>query len=282
MTVTAQGVIPGSHKASNDRGVRTYEYAWRVTTTDPSTEGPYAVGSASGLPVIGDTWGEDSSAYCYALTIDADEPPNGWAVTAKYTSERPTNSSPALADPRVSWSSSTVEVPVWITVESTPTAIVNSAGDFFDQVPTRSETRFTANITANLSAYGSLLNVVDHINSSSCTIDGVSIAPHCGKLSGVSISEAKRQGSTIYVEASYSLEINPHTWLYKPLDCGFRAKDTSGNLRLIRSADLTPVANPALLNGSGYVVAEPGPSTAVFGSYKIYSEASFSFLPGIS
>jgi hypothetical protein len=282
MTVTTVGVIPGSHKASNDRGIRTYEYAWRVTTTEPDTEGPFAVGSATGLPVLGGTWPEDLSAYCYALNVDADEPPNGWTVTAKYTSERETNATPTLAGPRVSWSSSTVEVPIWVTVESAPVAIVNSAGDFFDQVPTRSETRFTANITANLTSYGTLLNAMDYINSTAMTIDGVSIPARCGKLAGVSISEAKLQGTIAYVEASYSIEVNPHTWLYQPLDCGFRARDSSGDFRIIRNKDTTPVTNPALLDGTGGVVANPGPTTAVFGSYKIYGETSFSFLPGIT
>lgn len=282
MTVTVEGIIPGSSSATNDRGVVKYSWAWRVTTDDPVNDGPYAIGSGTGLPVLGNTWPEDSSAYCYSLSVDSDEPPQGWTVTANYTSEYETNETPTLAGPRISWSSTTVEVPIWITVESSPKAIVNSAGDFFDQVPTRSESRFTANITANFTSYGSLLNLSDYINSGAISIDGVSIAAHCGKLGGISVSEAKYQDGITYYECSYSVEVNPHTWLHQPLDCGFRALDSSGDMRVIRSDDLTPVANPALLDGSGAVVTSPSPTTAVFGSYKIYNEGSLSSLPGIS
>ena len=282
MTVTCIGVIPGSHSGSNERGVYKYSWAWRVITDDPSNDGPLAIGEADGLPHLGDAWPEDSGAWCYSGSVEADEPPNGWTVTFQYTSEWETNTTPTLAGPQISWASTTVEVPIWITVESSPKAIVNSAGDFFDQVPTRSESRFTANITANLSSYGSLLSLSDYINSSGISIDGVSIAARCGKLGGVSVSQAKQQDGITYYECSYSIEVNPHTWLYQPLDCGFRALDSSGDMRVIRSDDLTPVANPALLDGSGAVVTSPSPTNAVFGEYKIYNEASLSSLPGIS
>lgn len=281
MTVTHKGVIPGSHSGSNERGIYKYSWSHRVTTDDPMNDGPLAIGEATGLPHLGDAWPEDSGAWCYSASVEADEPPLGWRVTFNYTSEWETNNTPTLAAPRISWSSTNVEVPIWITVEATPKAIVNSAGDFFDQVPTRSESRFTANIIANLGTYGTLLALSDYINANAITIDGVSIPARCGKLGGISVSDAKNINGITYHECSYSVEVNPHTWLHQPLDCGFRALTSSGDMRVIRSDDLTPVANPALLNGSGVVVEEPGPDTAVFGNYKIYNEGALSVLPGI-
>ena len=282
MTVTCVGVIPGSHSASNSKGIYTYSWAWRVTTDDASNDGPLTIGEADGLPHLGDTWPEDSGAWCYSGSVECDEPPNGWTVTFEYTSEYETNENPVLASPQISWASSTVEVPIWITVEGDPVAIVNSAGDFFDQVPTRTESRFTANITANFTNYVTLLGLSDHINEDVIYIDGMAIAARCGKLGGISVSAAKIHLGTTYYEASYSVEVDPHNWIHKPLDCGFRAKADDGGLRIIRSEDLTPVANPALLDGTGKVVSTPGPDTAVFGDYKIYNEGDLTVLPGIS
>jgi hypothetical protein len=77
-------------------------------------------------------------------------------------------------------------------------------------------------------------------------------------------------------------------WHAKPLDQGFHRIDPADAnnripIKLIDAdtSEQTFPVDPVLLDGSGDVLSNPGPATAVFGDHRIYKRKAFASLPGI-
>jgi hypothetical protein len=51
---------------------------------------------------------------------------------------------------------------------------------------------------------------------------------------------------------------------------------------IVNKGDTEEVTQPVPLDGAGDVLADPTPSTAIFGNFTIYDELDFSALPGVA
>lgn len=279
MTAVYMGEIPSARTGTNQKGVRTYTRAFRVETTSQN-DGPYAVGTATGLPLIGTPHNEDSFAYCVSLTPANTDPWRGWTVTAEYSSAIEIFENPHDDTAQITWS--TEQYQVVAHKDKDGKAIVNSAGDYFsDPVPMRDECRRIVTIEKNLSTVPAwILTSENAVNSESFNLDGITIAAKRAKIQRVSIGPKENRNGTAFRRVSIEIHLQKNGWDLEPLDAGFRELNDDGKLIAITSpGDSTDVTTPVLLDGAGKRLDDPTPESAVFGSYEIYPTFDFSALP---
>lgn len=79
---------------------------------------------------------------------------------------------------------------------------------------------------------------------------------------------------------SMQITLNKDGWALQPLDAGFRYRNGSGELvRAYSEGDGTDTTQPAPLDGSGGLLTNPTPATAVFGDFDVYPAFDFNLLP---
>lgn len=273
--------------ASFDGGIWTYSRAWLVQT-DSKSDREDTVSGASGLPSYGAAHPAPISDNAYCTTINygsfVSESPLAWKVTAGYTSERTRDETDPTADEvLVSWTSEIYQEAIF--QDENGEAIVNSAGDYFlDPTPQRDAAHLIATIKANVSAIPAWsLSYQNAVNNAQISIDGLTIAQGLARLQRLNIGERKYRFGTKYYPVTFEVHVHLDGWRLKPLDAGFRERDSYGNLfQITNNGDDEEVTSPAPLNGSGEAIASPTPSNAVFLDFQIYQELDFSALPGIS
>ena len=187
MAVTNLGEDPGGRTATNTKGVRTYSRRWKLETSSKSDDA-YAVGSASGLPLIGSAHPSDAGAFCVSLSVSNDDPWKGWKVTAEYSSEYELTTNPINDPAIITWGSEQFQK---VAVEDTSGhAILNSFGDYYDPPAMMDDSRRTVTITKNLAAVPSwILSYQDAVNNDVFTIDGFSVAIGKAKMQSVTVEK---------------------------------------------------------------------------------------------
>ena len=286
MTVTYKGEIHTSRKGKNTQGVRSYSRTFRLVT-DTKADGVFDVGSHSSLPVIGDNFPGDLYAYCSTLSVECTDGFSGWTVTADYTTTTSTidRINPADNGEKISWSSEIYQEPVFIDTQDPPEAVLNSAGDLFlDPSPTRDASHLIARVKKNVTSVPSwILQYQNAVNSGAITIGGLSIGAGLAKVQRIEIGEGQIFGTATFYPLSLEIHIHKDGWRLKPLDAGFRKRNADGDLVVIvNKGDTEEVTQPVPLDGAGDVLADPTPSTAIFGNFTIYEELDFSALPGVA
>lgn len=277
MTVIFRGELGAGRRATNNRGMRSYSRQFRLETTLQS-EGPFAVGSDSNLPLIGSLHPEDSGAWCMTLSVENTDPWKGWLVTAEYSSERELNETATSDAAIITWSSEQFQRPV--IVDQDGEAIVNSAGDPFDPPHMIDDSRRVVTVTKNLATVPSwILTYQDAVNSADFTVDGVSIAEGKAKMQSVTIGEPQSRNGNTFRTVTFSMHLEKNGWLFKPLDAGFRTK-IDGVMANVRNDDDGELpALPVPLDGFGNVLVDPSPSTAIYLEFTVYETKDFSLLP---
>jgi hypothetical protein len=276
MTVTNLGEDPAGRAARNTKGVRTYSRRWKVSTS-LITENEYHVGSATGLPRIGDTHPSDSLAWCVSLDVQCPNPWKGWTVTAEYSSEFQLSITPTSDPAIITWGTEQFQKPA--EYDKDFNAITNSAGDSFDPPYMMDDSRRVATIQKNVS--GSpiwLLDYQDAVNSDAFNIGDVAILAGQAKMQSVSIGPPERRNNTLFYPLSFTISIQRDKWKLEPLDMGFRYKDGNDRKVIVNDDGTVPTA-PVLLNGAGGVLMNPTSASAVFLSYDIYKTRVFATLP---
>lgn len=277
MSVIFKEEIGSGRKATNTRGMRSYTRQFRLETTSRS-DGPYAVGSDSNLPLIGSVHPEDSFAWCTSLSVDNTEDWKGWTVTAEYSSERELSETPTSDPALISWSSEQFQRPAIIDKDGN--AIVNSAGDPFDPQNMIDDSRRVVTVTKNLSSVPSwILTYQDAVNSGGFTVDGISVGDGLAKMQSVTVSEAQTRNGTSFRTVTFSIHLEKNGWLLEPLDAGFRKKVDVVLENIRNDGDGELPAAPVPLNGSGDVLVDPNPSNVFYGSFTVYETKDFSILP---
>lgn len=277
MAVTLLGEDTEARYAQNTKGVRTYRRAFKLQSND-KTDGPYEVGSTSGLPLIGDVHHEDASAWCVSLTVENFAPYKGWRVTAEYSSEHEIDNTPTDDPALITWDSEQFQRPAIF--DSSGNAIVNSAGDPFDPPLMMDDSRRVVTIIKNLSAVPSwILTYQDAVNNASFTLDGLTIGAGLAKIQRVAVSERQIRNGTTFRQVTLVMHLEKNGWLLEPLDAGFR-ENVSGSLQNIRNPgdDELPAA-PVPLNGAGMALDNPSVTNNVFLSFTVYETKDFSVLP---
>jgi hypothetical protein len=276
MTVTNLGEDPAGRSARNTKGVRTYSRRWKVSTS-LITENEYHVGSASGLPLIGDTHPSDALAWCVSLDVQCPNPWKGWTVTAEYSSEFQLSVTPTSDPAIITWGTEQFQKPA--EYDNDFNAITNSAGDGFDPPYMMDDSRRVATIQKNVAVSPSwLLDYQDAVNSDAFNIGDVAILAGQAKMQAVSIGPAERRNNTLFYPLSFTISIQRDKWKLEPLDMGFRYKDGNDRKVIVNDDGTIPTA-PVLLNGAGGVLMNPSSASAVFLSYNIYKTRAFSSLP---
>lgn len=279
MTVTLLGEDASARTGKNSLGVRTYTRVFKLETSLTS-EGPYAVGSAAGLPLIGSVHNEDPSAYCVELTPTNSNPWKGWIVTAEYSSAREWSENPLVEPVQITWATEQYQVVAAKDRNGKP--ILNSAGDYFsDPPPMRDVSRRIVTIEKNMARVpGWILDTQDAVNSGTFTIDGVSVGAGKAKIQRVTIGPKETRNGTLFRRLSIEMHLQKNGWDLEILDCGFRKRDADNKLvKIVSEGDSTDTSTPVPLDGTGDVLNDPTPDNAVFKSYNVYPLFNFSLLP---
>ena len=294
MTVTYIGETGRGRGAENNQGEKTYTRTF-ILKTSLQSEGPGAVGSHGSLPVIGNTHPDDGNAYCSSIRVENAWPWRGWTVTCSYTNQRilhPTD--PEQDEILISFQSEIYQEVILTDINGK--AIVNSAGDFFVDAPTRDAARLIASIKVNLTSVPAwILSYQNAINDASITIGGLTVGQYKAKMQNIQVSERKYRGATAYYELSFDIHINKDGWIYRPVDNGLRclaevpnestsdSDDTIVVLKnIVNPGDKQEITVPALLNLNGRVIEDPSPATAKYLTFHVYPELDFTALPGIT
>lgn len=276
MAITYQGIIARS--AKNSKGKRTYTHVHKLNVGSKAEAKEYLVGSNTSLPVIGSVHPDDPYAYCVSLSVDMVTMYADWQVTAEYEqNEWIVNENPLDDDAAIDWDGENYEEPMLI--DNAGDAVLNSAGDFFQNLM-RERTRRVVTITKNIAAIPSwIIDSEDAVNSSAFLLDGFSVPAGKAKLAAPRIGRWQTRNNISFREMTMKITLNRDGWNAAPLDAGFRYRNGSSELVKIVSDDGTDITQAAPLNGSGGVLSNPTPSTAVFLDFDVYPAYDFNNLP---
>jgi hypothetical protein len=279
MTVVLKGEDPLGRTATNDRGERAYTRVFRLETT-ALTDTAYAVGSALGLPVISSTHPGDANAYCNKLDVKCVAGWKEWTVTAHYSTERVLNAV-ATSDPaRITWE--TEQFQRVAIADKDDNAITNSAGEYFDPMPTIDDSRRVVTVEKNLTTVPTwILDYQDAVNSDTFTIDGVSITAGKAKMQRVSVGPVERRNTTAFRNVRFTIALQRDGWDLSLLDIGYTQKNATDpdKREQITMDDGTDPKLPFLLDGNGRKLDNPSPTTAVYRTFAVYKTRAFSTLP---
>jgi hypothetical protein len=263
--------------ASNTRGVRTYQHEHLYNVTDKLLAREYVIGSQPQVPLIGSQHPDDPEAWCESLQVRMVTMFAEWAVTANYTTERELSENPLWDPAEIEWDGENFEEIALYDRDGD--AILNSAGDPFENVM-RERTRRVVSIVKNVASIPTwIINSEDAVNSVEFELDGVLIPIGKAKLGAPRIGRRQVRNGVKFRQLSMSIKLNKDGWDLQPLDAGYRYRNGSSELVRATSDDGTDVTMAVPLNGSGGLLADPTPSTAVFGSYDVYPAFDFSLLP---
>lgn len=275
MTIYLKEEDPSARSGQNSLGTRTYTRAFTLVSTSQS-EGPYTVGSHPDLPQIGDQHDEDSQAYCFEVSIAQKSAWKVWTYTAQYSTDKELNRNP-LYDPAViTWDGENFEEVAF--QDRNGDAILNSAGDPFENLM-RERSRRIATVVKNVLGVPSwVIEQENAVNSAAFVLDGYVIAAGLAMLAQPSISEWKKRNTYDFRTITFQIKLNRDGWSLKPLDAGF-SYIAGGQKRRAVNPDGTDPTTPICLNGSGGMLSNPTPATAVFGSFNVYPSFDFNLLP---
>jgi len=270
--------VKESHERTgrNSRGVRTYTRTFTVTVNSRD-DGPYTAGSAAGLPRIGSVHDDDPGAWCVDLDVRATDGWTVYTVVATYDSTVEMSENPLFQPVDIEWDGEQYDEA--LVIDRNGDAVLNSAGDPFLDAR-RERTRRVVTATKNIAAVPSwIITSEDAVNSSAFLLDGFTIPAGKAKLGAPRLGRWQTRNGVRFREMTMRFTLNKDGWLYAPLDAGFRYRNGSNELTRIVSDDGTDVSQPVCLDGSGGVLSDPTPATAVYGSFDIYPAYDFNLLP---
>jgi hypothetical protein len=273
MTITRRGLIETS--GDNSRGTITINETYGFTVSTKAEATVYQVGSQSPY-VIGQIHPEDPRCYCSSVRPVMRKLFADWAVEITFTSEREMSENPLFEKAEIEWDGENYEEK--LIVDKDGEAVLNSAGDpFVDAM--RERNRRVVTILQNVANVPTwILNAEDAVNSVDFTLDGFLIPAGKGKLSAPKLGKWQTRNNNRFREMRLEIKLSKDNWKYKPLDAGFRFRNGASELVRLTSDDGTDITEPACLNGTGQVLTNPTPATAVFLAFDNYPEFDFAAL----
>lgn len=264
------------------KGVRKHTRRFRVVTNN-RYDGSYTV--LASLPSPGSIHPEDS--WCVAISAKANQDAKSklvWIASVEYSSEPCTpdgqKGENPLADPAdIDWNTDTTQEPFW--KDKNDDAVLNSAGDYYEDMLVDDVSRWTVNISKNLGYVPAWIDSYrDAVNTDNIMIDGLPVAAGTAKIKSIQISKWQSRNDVWYRVFQLTIKIKDD-WRHYPLDMGLRCKDPDAATKRIACVDdnKRPVTKPVHLNGSGAQLANPTPSTAVFNTVDKRNLQSFASLP---
>lgn len=268
-----------------------------LVKTDDKTDTELDILTDGASPYLGQPHPTAAGLYIEDIQVkQMKESPFFWKLSVKYTNEFTTEdgespsksgSTPEFDPAVIEWTTENFQLPV--EEDTSGNGIVNSAGDPFDPLPVKDEMRVVCNISYNAASVPStVLSFANKINSSSVTMDGLSIAKGEAKCQSVRVGGLQVRNGDFYRNVQFSFAILEGGWDLSILDQGFREREPRTNDLInitndgTQSGDGAQVTSPALLDGAGHKLADPSPADAVFLSFTIYDGADFTLIPGIT
>jgi hypothetical protein len=229
--------------------------------------------------VIGEVHPDDAGAWCTTLQVDPSDPWKGWTVTAEYSTERELAEDPTNDPAEITWGYEQFQKPA--VTNYAGQAILNSAGDPFDPPIMIDDSRPHVTISKNLASVPVwIFTYQDAINSSSFTVDGITVAAGLAKMQNITITRGQSRNGTSFRTVTFSIHLQKQGWSSKQLDAGFRQVAYNGSRENIRNGkDEELPAAPVPLNGAGVALDDPDPATAVYRTDVVYESKDFSVLP---
>lgn len=273
MAITRRGLIETS--GENSKGTITINETYGFTVGTKQEATVYQVGSQSPY-LIGQPHPEDSRCYCVSVRPMMRKLFADWIVECTFSSEREMNENPLFEKAEIEWDGENYEEK--LIVDKDGEAVLNSAGDpFIDAM--RERNRRVVTVSQNVSSVPTwVLEAEDAVNSVDFMLDGFLIPAGKGKLSAPKLGKWQTRNNTRFREMRLEFKLSKDNWKYKPLDAGFRFRNGANELVRLTSDDGTDITEPACLNGSGVVLANPTPATAVFLAFDNYPEFDFAAL----
>ena len=265
MAVTYVGELAEGRRATNSKGVRTYTRVFRLTTSSQN-DNAFTVGSNINLPIIGNIFPSDNTAYCTDIDIQCVRGWRIWDATVNYSTERklsdqqssdPQNPTPPTGEPAyITWDTEQFQKPA--TQDRDGKGIVNSAGDPFIPAEQMDDSRRVVTVQKNLTAVPSwILDYQDSVNNASFTVDGAA-----------------------FRQVTFVIALRRDGWAYSILDQGFNEKDPADATKrkpIYINGQLP--SSPVLLDGTGKAKTDPKTANATYLTYNVYKTADFSQLP---
>lgn len=271
----------GGDDISNDGAKSDITRRFRVYTSSPYDGADTVLQACDNLGVVHPT-----ANWLFIKSRRAANEPYSklvWIVTLKYESYKGSQQTPTtnpLSMPaEVTWN--TEQSQENATRDKNGYAILNSAGDYYEDGATVEVSRWVAKVTKNIPYMPSWIDSYrDAINTDSFYLDGMLITARTAKMSSISIGAWSFQNNVRYRQLEMQIKIR-ETWIKYILDQGLRREidGLDGWLEKCIDSDGAAVTKPVLLDGSGGQLDSPTPETAVFNAHYIYPEMPFSYLP---
>ena len=280
------GVYPmhaiGGGQADGDRNT-TVRY--RVTT-DSRSDGPLTVLGASGLPLRGEAYqfGNESDNYIYAQSAQAsyqgeEQSLRVWFLDVTYntqglsTDPQQDKQDPLDWRPIVSTYSQKVRRP--ILRDDFGRLIASSAGEPYDPVQEKDETKFMLRIQRNVARHNPAFNATYK--------DAVNFEAFWGnppltvkvEVPGTASQKFAANGQKYY-EETWEFAIEPRTWYIKLYDYGMY-KIVDGKRKTIKDEEDNYLTSPVLLDGNGGVLAV-GANPVELAPFTVYTPKRFADL----
>ncbi|MFZ5829825.1 MAG: hypothetical protein ACOY3P_07045 [Planctomycetota bacterium] len=262
----------GEESASKRQTIRRYTRVWRARTDDAYDEATVVL---AGMPAIGARYPYDLAARLTSLSPKQDAKSKFvWTVTGQYSTEREMEENPLDEPPDYEWNTDSFSRPFFFDRDGD--AILNSAKDpYLDPPVEGDDSRWVCTVSRNLATVPSwLLDYRDAVNSDAFTLDGIPVAAGKAKITSIRIGKRQVRNEIAYRVVQLSISLRHEGWAWEGVDSGFRTYQ-SGEWEEITDKNGKKITQPALLDGSGDVLASPTPQNAVKITADLYRERAF-------
>lgn len=288
----------------DDKLARRYTRTFQVVC-DSTLDGPYQVGSALGIPRIGDIYATptefDFGARCTSVKPERDtDNLILWTVTAEYSnkSENPEKSQakkPLERRAKISWQQEDSQRPLQkatlivenddgTITEFPDSPIKNSASDHYDPPVEIQDPKVVLQIVKNQATFSPQLAFEYRKAVNADPFFGA--APGQWKVKQITGEEAFEEG-LVYWVVTYRFDFREDGWDIVLLDAGYNERvvaDSTGptikyDKKVIVGKDQTPLAKPSPLNGRGVPLDVDAPDEAyVYTRWSHYPKKPYSAL----
>jgi hypothetical protein len=288
--VSVKEIAGGKASDELEGGKRTYTRIFRVIT-DSGLASALAVGTASGLPQLGESYAApdgaiDETVVCLKVNPQQDsENPQLWTVEIDYGSPTKTNEqqnpNPLLRPAIISHSFAKYQRACYKDINGK--AIRNSANDWFDPCPEIDDSRPVVSITRNEPVFNAALAIQyqDAINSDAF----LGAQPGQVKISGISARNATENNYSFW-EVTYEFEFRREGWQLQLLSQGRNYKWTDGSLLPIPKKGKkddgttyfqtgTQIDEPVPLGPGGSPLIDPSPDNCFYIPFDVYKSMPF-------
>lgn len=218
----------------------------------------------------------NSQAFCIGCRPQNDLGPKGWLAAVTYSTKKELAQRPEDDDIEINFDEEDIDVPV--TKDRDGKAVLNSAGDIPAEPIMAQDSILVAHIELNVAAVPSFIRSYRKcINSDAFKIEDITVDPKHARVRRISLGKKRFRAAFPYRSVKIELAITDNDeddWEIRFLDAGYRRKRLVSfgvyKLEKIVSDDGTDPTSPVLLDGSGSVLSDPSPDTAVYNEVGYY------------